>query len=609
MKEKKPSLSRKEALLLLEMDLPGKLFCLTTFPSMGKGVGVPFFPCCPWEESSWKEEQTRRREGLKRKDRKDSPFGMLQKRNQNLEMTFSPEEEKILLSAYEKNTLRIFYFLCQHPSFAWQIQRCFFFLGERLDSDSMNFFLQRMKQWMNIEIFQSHYGYHEMERFVFDPSLHQLDALELVEKEYLEKWKGKDNPEKIKMNSLGLPPPLLYVFRRLLQSFFLYHHMDGHQSVGSSFPLQFFQRQILSEILAQFKILHMTESWVTQTLCFQKEFLALQKDLFGNVSSPKRTSSRVEHLSIPLETNLSLGHPVWNSFLVRIAFEQGYHLLLKDRMLGIVRPSKGWSSWFPEGESLVAKEILWTGWIRQEWKKQMERVEQVEWILKISKSLKHTIAQDHIRLVMSVAKHHKYRNMDMSDLLQEGLLGLTKAVERFELERGYQFTTYATWWVHQALNRVTLNGNQMIPIPTHLQRKIQMILMTSTQLSKELSREPSVEEIADRLNVSVQKVTQSLQTSLFSNRLMSLDQKFSHENRSYLHFLRTPEKLGWKKTKPDGEMFETLSPKMATFFQMVYGIPPFERHSVEEVAMFFGLSKKRAHLLYTKGLRGLQQQE
>nr|YP_007890503.1 sigma-like factor [Andalucia godoyi]AGH23997.1 sigma-like factor [Andalucia godoyi] len=603
----------------------------------------------PFRSPDWFFQKKEDFEISLRQQKKEYVFSMLHKRNQNFEMTFSPEEENILLSAYEKNTVRIFFFLCQNPSFAWQIQRYFFFFFERLESDSQNLFLSKMKQWMNLEIFQSHYRYHEMERFLPEANLWEMDALSLLQKEYLEKWKIKDNHEKIKMNSLGTHLPLISLFRRILQSYLLFYRLQPKIScsflIRKSVFLEYFEKELLSEVLAQFKILHITESWTMHTVSFLRSYTKTQKDfLFQSHLRPFQPGlfyqvflqfdPAFQKRSSPSFLSSS-NSSSWTPLKIQHWFEQSFQFFLSNVLLFEQDPKRiqfvseqiqsdlyrlfltffPMKSDFDQKPSLKErqwKESLLMNLCRYEIQKKKQTISNVEYLLKISKHLKYTIAQDHIRLVMSVAKNHKYRNMEMSDLLQEGLLGLTKAVERFELDRGYQFTTYATWWVHQALNRVTLNGNQMIPIPTHLQRKIHTILSTSSQLAKQLSREPYLEEIAQKLKIPVQKVYQFLQTSMFSTRLVSLDQKLgSNENRSYLHFLHTPNPRPNVQSRNEVEswIFSEFSPKMATLFKMMYGVGPFEKHSLEELSEFFSLSQKRMRFLYKEGMKKLQEME
>lgn len=605
----------------------------------------------PFRDLDWFDQKKEDFQISQRQQRKEDVFSMLHKRNQNFEMTFSPEEENILLSAYEKNTVRIFFFLCQHPSFAWQIQRSFFFFFERLESDSQNLFLSKMKQWMNLDLFQSHYRYHEMERFLPDEEIWDMEALSLLQKEYLEKWKMKDNHEKIKMNSLGTHLPLISLFRRILQSYLLFHRIQAKISspffVRKSLFLEYFEKELLSEVLAQFKILHITESWTMHTVSLLRSYTQIQKKFFLS-SSPRLQPfppSLFHQVSFKSEIPLLPPSKVFFSFSnpssstpskIQRWFEQSFQFLLSNVLLFEQDPKRIQFvseeiqpdfyrlllTFFPIKSNLNVqkisfkerqwKESLLMSFFRYEVQTKIQTISNVEYLLKISKHLKYTIAQDHIRLVMSVAKNHKYRNMEMSDLLQEGLLGLTKAVERFELDRGYQFTTYATWWVHQALNRVTLNGNQMIPIPTHLQRKIHTILSTSSQLTKQLSREPYLEEIAQKLKIPVQKVYQFLQTSMFSTRVVSLDQKLgSNENRSYLHFLHTPNTRPSVESRNEMEswIFSEFSPKKATLFKMIYGVGAFEKHSLEELSEIFLISEKRMRHLYKEGMKKLQEME
>jgi len=226
-------------------------------------------------------------------------------------------------------------------------------------------------------------------------------------------------------------------------------------------------------------------------------------------------------------------------------------------------------------------------------------------LLESLNQIKQHVAHDYVKLIMSIAKHHRYKNVDSADLLNEGTSGLLKALERFEPDRGYQFSTYATWWIHQGLNRVLNYGNSVLPIPLHIQRKIHKVLSTAKRLHILLGREPSIIEISTTLHISLSKVYHLLEIANFSSKLTSADQSFNlTDSRKIQHFLAV--NLHSNDNEEDHHLIlndifkrilQHLSPKETTLLRMRVGIVPYAGHTVLHVSKIFGVYRDKVRLL------------
>lgn len=591
-------------------------------------------------------------------------FTALQKRNKNMDAAFSPEEENILLLAYEKNIVRMLYYLCKNTMLYWQINKYYFFFVEKLDIFTRNLYFNKLKQWMNFDIFKASYKYNEIEKYLWKPSDSLLDekqetsqtslfaeSLQSLQAHFLRQWKSQSEKEKVKMTNIGSYSPIAYVFKRLSQSYsFLVHSEMNEKQPKNLFwyksqPWRYVLVEFLCDILAQWKMLHITEYWILHSLqiydSMMKEMSEFLKILqYANLSSQGKILQDFHHGRITRHSKYPQSKNITADFLFRETHKLCYvpkniqeasermkqllefHTMNKILLDFILSPAPQKASTsltktseikvpnhLPQTRDQIQK-LCFLHYYSHSLTELQNDIKSMEYLSKISKSLKYTIAQDHIRLVMSVAKNAKYRTIDMSDLLQEGMLGLTKAVERFQLDRGYQFTTYATWWVHQALNRVTMNHNQMIPVPTHIQRKIHLILTTSAQLGKKLKREPFLEEIAQELKLPVQKIYQFLETSAISRKMISLDQKFRMgDNRTYGNFLQTQQlHFPIHLSSVFGSILSFVSAKEATLLKMRLGIYPFKRHTIEQIARIFSISREKIKSIEKASYEKIQSQ-
>lgn len=623
------------------------------------------------------------------------PLEQLKNRGKSIEHTFSPDEENVLLLAYDKNLVRIIYFLCQNIYIYFNIVKYYLIFSEKIDNYTRNIFINKLKLWLNLDIFRASYKYNDIEKYIGKPEEYREkttgeydssivyptskgicidsfdESLRCLKKTFLNHWKVADDREKIKMSTITSCYPLSYVFKRIVESyrFLCLLQLNKKQILAPFFfrssNLRYYISEILCDIIAQFKMLHVTESWILSTIAIYQETIIRLSAIFQYLEyqTHKRGMNHVMRL-------LKVGHDTLkqqyykiqtnteeisnftnlvendNQTLISNIQEKysGIEYLL-SKLQELTQESTIESALFDVTKTntklLELSSIIKTNVDEKKIKhmqfeangdiddtealkstrlqlethvfyiqhrntndftyyqnlciKKKYDVRTLEYLYSLSKSLKYTLAQDHIRLVMSVAKNNKYKYMEMSDLLQEGMLGLTKAVERFQLDRGYQFTTYATWWVHQALNRVTLSTNQMIPLPTHVQKKVHLILNTSVQLAKRFGREPYLIEIANELRIHVRKIYQYLEASALSRRIISLDQKFrAGDNRTYMHLIqshqqRTPNNFNILFSS----IFRSMSKKESTILKMRLGIYPFKRHTVDQLTKIFSVNKEK----------------
>lgn len=564
-------------------------------------------------------------------------FLTLFSRSKNAEAAFSSLEENVLLLAYEKNIIRMLSFLCRDMFLYWQIHLYSKFFSEKLDIYTRNLYLNKLKVWMNSDIFKTSYKYNEVEKYLWRPddflnlrkdlnnSLFRK-SMEFLQNQFSFKWKTSGDREKVKMSNIVSYQPLSKIFGRVSQSYSFLMMLNMNQKdflypqrYRSSY-LRYFVSEIFCDIVAQFKILNVTEPWILHTVQISK-YCASQVYSFLNdpskstllfkstvnpnspyvINSPFQFLSRgkSKHPSFPKDI-LEAGHKI-QQMIEFTAMQRVLLESLPEKITDLVRtetPSctdKHFIHTLETPSTYEKQRISYLSFYDHISHLQKTHVYAMEYMYGISKSLKYTIAQDHLRLVLSVAKSPKYRTLDMADLLQEGMLGLTKAVERFQLDRGYQFTTYATWWVHQALNRVTLTSNHIIPLPTHVQRKVHLILAASTHLTNKLNREPYVEEIAKELRLPVQKIYQFIQTSALSRRFLSLDQTIrAGDPRTYLTMLQTSSIKTPVDLTPLFLYFSTLlSPRESAILRLRLGLYPFKRHTLDQLAKIFSVPRER----------------
>jgi RNA polymerase primary sigma factor len=240
-----------------------------------------------------------------------------------------------------------------------------------------------------------------------------------------------------------------------------------------------------------------------------------------------------------------------------------------------------------------------------------EERERLLWLVRDGQAAQEHLIKANSRLVVSVAKKYVGRGVPFLDLIQEGNIGLIRAVKKFDYRRGYKFSTYATWWIRQAVTRAIADQGRTIRVPVHMYEQINRLTRTSRQLVQELGRDPTTEEIAAELGVSPRKVEHIMRVS---QRPLSLEMPVGEEEDSYLgDFIEdedaaAPNEAAGQQILREviDEIFQSLTPREVRILQLRFGLVDGYCYTLEEVGKKFGVTRERIRQIEAQALSRLR---